>query len=214
MNGNGVLDPNESGVAGETVFLYENLNGVLDNGGGTYNPTTGGFDFGEPHVVSAFDGRFTFTDLAPGTYRIKVNSASGFVQDAPSYFDVTVGQSVVVSVDVGEGVPSSFSGTLFNDTNGNGIKDPGETGVVGQTVYADLTNNGIYNDEFNKPGYGPDGLPLNFAEPSFVTDGSGNFTITNLGPGTYTFRLSVPQGGVPTGPVNSSQTFTVTLANG
>jgi uncharacterized delta-60 repeat protein len=39
----------------------------------------------------------------------------------------------------------SISGTVFNDTNNNGVRDPGETGAPGVTVFQDLNNNGVYD---------------------------------------------------------------------
>jgi uncharacterized delta-60 repeat protein len=36
----------------------------------------------------------------------------------------------------------SISGAVFNDANGNGVRDIGETGAAGVTVYQDLNNNG------------------------------------------------------------------------
>ena len=35
-----------------------------------------------------------------------------------------------------------IQGIVFNDINGNGILDAGETGIVGRTVFLDLNKNG------------------------------------------------------------------------
>ena len=37
---------------------------------------------------------------------------------------------------------ATVSGTVFNDTNANGIQDPGETGASGRTVWVDVNKNG------------------------------------------------------------------------
>ena len=37
----------------------------------------------------------------------------------------------------------TISGTVYNDTNGNGTKDISDQGIVGDTVFLDTNNNGI-----------------------------------------------------------------------
>ena len=36
---------------------------------------------------------------------------------------------------------SSIVGTLWNDSNGDGVRQPGEPGLPGQTIYLDLNQN-------------------------------------------------------------------------
>lgn len=208
LNGNGVLDPGEPGVAGETVFLDLGSTGV-DNPG-IYNPATGGFDKGDPSLATNYLGQFTFGDLTPGVYRIEVVSAAGFVQDTPGFVDVTVGAGQLVTANVGEGAPASISGVVYDDLNGNGTMDPGEAVLPNAQVFADVNKNGVYNTS----GIYTDGLPLISAEPSALTDTTGTYTLTGLGPGTYTVRLIVPVGGQPTGPLNPGNTYTITLTPG
>jgi uncharacterized protein (DUF2141 family) len=62
----------------------------------------------------------------------------------------------------------TISGMKFNDLNGNGRKDNNELGLLGWTIT--LTK-----------------LHSSFATTT-VTDGSGNYSFTNLGPGTYQIR--------------------------
>src|SRR5436853_449387 len=69
-------------------------------------------------------------------------------------------------------VPSTLSGQVFNDSNGNGGKDGGEGGLSGWTVFLDSNHNGM-----------PDG-----GEPSTVSATNGNYSFPNLGPGTYRVR--------------------------
>ena len=57
-------------------------------------------------------------------------------------------------------------------------------------------------------------ITIQAAEPYAVTDANGNFSFSNLGPGTYTMRLVTPAGGVPTGPANGTHSYTFTVANG
>lgn len=66
---------------------------------------------------------------------------------------------------------STISGTVFNDLNGSGTKDPGEPGLEGWTVNLSGTQSG-----------------------SFVTDASGSYVFSSLSFGTYTVA-QVPQSG-------------------
>jgi subtilisin-like proprotein convertase family protein len=57
-------------------------------------------------------------------------------------------------------VPSSVSGTVFEDLNGNGVRDAGEPPLSGWTVFQDVNNNGQLdtgNATFNSTG---DPLPI------------------------------------------------------
>ncbi|HEV8060414.1 MAG TPA: FG-GAP-like repeat-containing protein [Gemmataceae bacterium] len=56
-NVNGVLDSGEPGLAGRTVFLDLKNSGALDAG--------------DPSTITAADGSYEFTDLAPGTYTVR-----------------------------------------------------------------------------------------------------------------------------------------------
>jgi hypothetical protein len=84
----------------------------------------------------------------------------------------------------------SISGKVFDDGNGNGIRDVslGEAGLGLFTVFIDTNNNG----------------KLDSGEKSVVTDVLGNWSFTGLVAGTYTIRV-VPVTGVsatkPTGGV-------------
>ena len=71
-------DPNEPGLAGVTVYLDLNDNGILDN---------------EPSIVSAVDdpatpgvdemGTYEFDALADGTYLVRTDVPIGFERTSP-----------------------------------------------------------------------------------------------------------------------------------
>jgi hypothetical protein len=79
--------------------------------------------------------------------------------------DPTVDPSLIT---IGNFRFGSIAGTKFEDRNANGIKDPGEPGLSGFTVFIDANNNGT----------------LDSGEQSTVTDNSGNYVLNNLGPAT------------------------------
>ena len=72
----------------------------------------------------------------------------------------------------------SISGSVFQDTNGNGGCNKGEAGLAGVTVFLDTNNNGV----------------LDAGETSTTTDANGNYSFTNVGPGTYHVAEVLPTG--------------------
>ncbi|MHB1037748.1 MAG: ice-binding family protein [Pirellulales bacterium] len=74
---------------------------------------------------------------------------------------------------------STISGMKFNDLNGNGVRDLGDPGLSGWTVYVD------YND---------DGVFQSATEPSAVTGLGGTYTIVGVDQGVWKVR-EVGQGG-------------------
>jgi hypothetical protein len=91
----------------------------------------------------------------------------------------------------------SIAGTLFNDTNGNGIQDKGEKGIAGRTVWLDLDND----------------KHLDAGEPTAITDANGNYKFSNVVAGTYVIRQKLPTGWKQTTPKNGYGIH-VTLAGG
>src|SRR5439155_16558325 len=130
------------------VFIDSNGNGVLDAG--------------ETSTLTDINGNFSFTNLAAGTYRIREVTPAGFVRTTANPLDITVSSGTTVSgVNFGNFnlfASNSISGQVFNDLNGNGIRDTGEPGLQGFTAFLDTNNNGLLDD----------------CEPSTVRDANGN----------------------------------------
>ncbi len=74
------------------------------------------------------------------------------------------------NVFVGVPQPGEISGSKWNDFNGDGKQDANEPGLAGWTIYLDDNQNG----------------QLDSGETSTKTDINGDYTFTNLNPGTYT----------------------------
>jgi hypothetical protein len=64
---------------------------------------------------------------------------------------------------------ATLSGVVYNDLNGNGAVDGGESGLSGVTVYLDTNNNGSYDT----------------GEPQTTTNGIGAYSFSGLIAGTY-----------------------------
>lgn len=89
---------------------------------------------------------------------------------------------------IGNGVNSaatgSISGTVFNDKDGDGIKDVGEAGIAGRIIWDDTDNDN------KRDGY----------EPFATTDANGNYKLVYRPAGIHRVRQEVPGGWRQTSP--------------
>ncbi|CAD77734.1 MAG TPA: adhesin [Rhodopirellula baltica] len=144
-NGNGTFT-GDSGLGGVTVFLDVNGDGVL-------SPS-------DPSTVTAADGTYSLFG-ASGTYNVIAMTPSNFVATTPVSRSVTLGSSSTLPSFGFRQLLSDATGRKFEDVNENGVYDPGEPGVAGAYIYADL-------DGDNRPDLG---------EPSAITDENGLYTL-------------------------------------
>lgn len=185
-NGNGVREAGEPPLTNVTVFADLNTNGV-------WNP-------GEPYTVTDTNGFHGIGGLTGGIYTIVVNTSSLPAGLVASY-DATGpanGQAVVAvaaggyatNMDFGYVVPSTISGVVALDINGNGTKDAADTnGISGVTVILYATN-GV-------------GVATN------TTDAGGGFAFTNVFPGSYTIVEVDAAGYASTGDSDNNATTNV-----
>jgi hypothetical protein len=86
----------------------------------------------------------------------------------------------------------TISGTKFEDLDGDGVRDSGESGVSGFQIFADLNQNGSRDSD----------------EPFDVTDSSGGYSF-QVSPGTHRVREVVPSGWIQTFPSGGFHTVSV-----
>ncbi|MFN8498612.1 MAG: SdrD B-like domain-containing protein [Anaerolineae bacterium] len=188
-NQNGVKDGGEQGVPGVTVTLLGPNNTVVATT--TTGPT----------------GAYSFPNLAPGPYTVQVTTPNGYFNTTPVTQPVTAPANGAGSADFGisqtplpatatptrtptpTATPTvspnsgTVDGTVYNDANLNGTKDPGEGGIPGVTVgLYQAGSDGIF-------GTGDDVLVA-----TTTTDGLGNYAFYNRPAGTYQVRETVPSG--------------------
>ncbi|GAB1541490.1 hypothetical protein NUACC21_41610 [Scytonema sp. NUACC21] len=175
-NGNNVQDPGETGIPNLTLTL---TGAGPDGQLGTPDDTT-------QTTTTNNTGNYSFTSLPPGSYRVAVtNPPTGFTPTLtqPNPVTLTPGQTLN-TVDFGfQQSTGTIGDTVFNDTNGNNVQDPGETGIPNLTLT--LT------------GAGPDGqlgTPDDTTQTT-TTNSNGNYSFTNLPPGSYRVAVTNP----PTG---------------
>ncbi len=119
------------------------------------------------------DGSYQFTQLADGNYLVVETPPSGFVATTPIVYalSITGGASANGNTfDFGNLVYSSVSGTLYVDSNGNGVHDASENLGISNVVVT-LTNVDTG------------------AAVSTLTDANGQFSFDSLIPGTYTVKV-------------------------
>ena len=171
----GVRDGGESGIAGATV----DLTGTDDLGNPVSSTTT-----------AAADGTYSFTNLRPGDYTITETQPAGYLDggDAVGTLGGTLGNDTVTDItvtagangtgyDFGELATTSLAGSVYHDVDNDGVRDGGEPGIAGVAV--DLT--------------GTDDLGASVALAT-TTNAAGDYSFTNLRPGTYSVVESQPAG--------------------
>ena len=152
-NGNGALDSGELGLQGWTVNLEDGNGNVLN----TF--TTGA------------NGLYSFTNLQPGTYRIREIAPLGWIQTTANPADIVNASGVnPASINFGNFQLISIAGEVFNDQTGDGILNGSDSGLAGWTV--DLFLNGKL-------------------DTTTTSDTNGNYTFGNLAAGTYRVRVEI-----------------------
>ncbi|MBS4028220.1 MAG: choice-of-anchor B family protein, partial [Ignavibacteriales bacterium] len=163
-------------------FHDANANGLFDNGeAGLSNWKIKLFGVGYETTATNVNGEFSFSSVLAGTYTLSEIQKSGWEQTFPPTNSYTV--SMVSGTDTssllfGNYQRSSISGTVFEDNNGNGVKEGSDAGLQNWTVYL----------------FSPD---TSTVVDSLLT-GEEGYTFFGLTPGTYFLRAEQNNGWVQT----------------
>jgi hypothetical protein len=174
-NGNGTQDTGEIGIPGVTIFVDTNNNATPDTG--------------ETQATTGNEGSYSLPNLQTGTYNVREVVPTGFTATTPNPRRVPLDPGQTSTANFGnQQVPptptpsptppttpvpqGSISGLKFNDGNGNGTQDAQETGLSGWQIFLDANGNNS----------------LDAGETAVNTDNSGNYSFSNLNPGTYNVR--------------------------
>lgn len=132
------------------------------------------------------------TTVAAGTYYIVIDGV-GFQTATTGYTDYgSLGQYTITGTvaDSGNGnSPSSVSGRVWHDIDGDGVFDTGEKALANVRVYVDLNGNGKFESAL---------------ETGVLTNANGQYTLTNLAPGQHNIAQVVPAGFQQIVPTTSS----------
>ncbi len=188
LDGDGVQDANEDGIAGVTVQLTPPAGIDLGNGAGvaitTITDTNGAYIFGHLPL-----GSYTVTVLTPPGASNQTYDEDGLGTPHTSTVNLTTGGQEHLSADFGYAPqPGTIGDYLWNDANGDGQQDPGESGLGGVTVYLCAVTVTTCNS----------GNALHTA----VTDASGFYAFTGVNAANY----HVVQVDVATVPAGYTQT--------
>jgi uncharacterized repeat protein (TIGR01451 family) len=198
-NGNGIMDAGELPLAGVSVYLTDENGDPL-----AFTTTNAG-------------GQYLFSNLPLGTYNVTVDTSTlpsdkqiipsadpDGGDDSTSTTELTVNAPNDLNQDFAyQPLPPGgvIGDLLWHDTNGNGVKDPGEMPLEGVTVILTL----------------PDG-----STQSTMTDASGQYLFTGLEFGDYVVTVdttTLPAGKVltpsydPDGNADSTSAVTLTSAD-
>ena len=178
-NGDGIMQTGDIGLAGVTMFLDIQQNGVLDSG--------------EPIAVTNSSGAYLFSGVTPGTYLVREVVPSGWILTTATPSAVTLTGlaegTVVAGGNFGNFQLGMLSGTKFLDACGDGPTS-NDKPLAGITVklFRDLNGNGMVDAS--------DGA----AVKSTVTTSNGQYKFSGLTFGKYVVSEVSPSGYIPIGP--------------
>jgi hypothetical protein len=192
-NKNGVFDAGESLLGAKKMYIDSNSNGK--------------FDTGEKSTLTNGSGAYSFTSLAAGTYRVgRADTPAGYSFSTPaggiavvtlSAGQAATGKNFGVFLGTTTGGNATLSGTVWSDTDKDGVIDATETKLSGKKMFLDSNKNGI----------------LDSGEKTAFTNASGFYSFTSLAAGSYRVRRA----DTPTGfgfSTPASGFYDVTLASG
>lgn len=177
-----------------TAYLDDNYNAAFDSG----EKIVSGllvtlYDASGEKLITkktSAKGNYTFEDLVPGEYQIKLVAKDGYVFTAPGSGNIIVGTeedmgaSELFFVPLGEEVsgmhlgmiqPGVVEGMVFADANDNGKYDQDEQGLAGTTVRLMDKTGEVF---------------------STMVNADGSFAFDTVMPGRYYLRYELPENGV------------------
>lgn len=173
QNQSGLRDPDELGIGGVTIGLYDGQGTLLEQ---TQTDSTGAYRF-----AGLLAGAYELREMQPAGWLDGQDSA-GFVGEA----SVGVpGNDQIAEVRLGWGqqgrefnfgelLPGSISGTVHADLDGDCVQDADETGIAG--VRIELLDSA--------------GDVIRWTE----TDSAGQYSFDGIAPGLYQIRETQPEG--------------------
>ncbi|MDI6767715.1 MAG: SdrD B-like domain-containing protein [Bacteroidota bacterium] len=149
LEGNGVRNFGDNGLMNWRIHLFQS-------------------DIHIDSTLTDVNGKYSFTNITPGTYAVREELKSGWLQTLPAlggdHLIVIADGQHVTGIDFGNFYRISIGGTKFHDLNGNAIRDVNDPGISNWKL--NLFLNDVHID-------------------SVITIGGGTYTFTGIGPGNY-----------------------------
>ena len=209
-NGDGQFNSVDVAMPGITVFGDVNRNGQRDagevtavtNAQGQYSMTVTGINaarvlnIGVVRPVS-----WTSTNDGPSTNDSPTDGLeSFFVQPGASIggVDFAISPPATNNAGASGSQPGIILGSVFEDVNGNQVRDAAEKSAPGFTVFIDANSNGV----------------LDAGDTSTVTNANGAYVFTNVAAGQRTIRLQAFSPNIQTTPANNAPRIVQLLGSG
>jgi len=126
VNGDNIQEASEPPLAGWTVFLDSNDNGVLDPG--------------EMSVNANVEGDYVFNDVPAGTYHVDEILQPGWLAISKATRTATITGGATVTRNFASALPATISGTVLGEFTRGRYQEL--TPLAGWTVYVDSNDNG------------------------------------------------------------------------
>lgn len=174
LDNDGIRDTGERGVGGRTVFVDGDGDGLLDAE--------------ELRTTTLGDGSYRIVLTAAGDAAIRTILPIGWRQSLPASGPQTVSATLgnrFPGVDFGTRLTTgSLNGVVFDDLDGSGGQDTGETRLGGWVVFVDANDNGT----------------LDSGEPRATTNSTGSYVLSGLAEGPTRLRIQLQAGWIATSP--------------
>jgi uncharacterized repeat protein (TIGR01451 family) len=209
LDGDGVQDPGENGIAGVVVKLYHNVDGdgVIDAG----EPQVGG------SVTTDANGQYLFAGLSNWDYIVSVSTPTGYVFTGPGSDSdsgtagiqkaVTMSGTNIDTVDFGFRAPPlnsrTISGVVWDNANADAVIDGSETRLAGVTLEVLLGSTVVATVTTDTNGY--------YSVVGLVS-GTGNYTVqvTDTAALLIGYTSNFERTGGINGPFDNTETVDVT----
>lgn len=176
----GIFDAADQPFPSATVFVDLNQNGAADPGEPATNPESTGL-----YQLALPAGTYTLRAAFPVGWRYSLPLSE--TRQVTVQAGITATDNDFVAYTTGQ-----IRGTVFNDADGDGVRDAGEAGLAGRTVYVDRDGDAIVDAD----------------EPIGTTDASGNYQLDEF-PGTYRVRQVLPLNWGQTSPAGDAAQWAI-----
>ncbi len=156
-NRNSSLETGEKGIVAVTITLRDAANAVIAT------------------TTTAADGSFSFVNIPAGHYTVEETQPAGYGSSTPN--------TVVLDVQAGGAAPTvnfgdtagSLTALVYNDSNGDGVRNAGEPPIAGVTLRLSGTD-----------------ARGNAIDVTAATNNAGQYAFGDLPAGTYTLTETQP----------------------